>query len=427
MSNQAWIAIIIFFISYGFIISEKIHRTIIAMLGAAALLFLGVLDQKTAIHFIDFNTIGLLIGMMILVSLLSKTGVFQFLAIWSAQKVKGRPLALLIALSLLTAIGSAFLDNVTTVLLIVPMTFSIAKRLGILPTPFLISEVFMSNIGGTATMIGDPPNIMIGSAVPTLSFLDFITNLAPVIGIVAAATLLFLSLIFRHALHATEEAREKLQQLHAADELRDKKLMIQSLAVLGLTITAFFFHGTLHVETATIALTGAFFLLLLTGEQHLAQALAAVEWPTLFFFIGLFLLVGGLVQTGVIRMLAAEAVSWTGGRPLPTALLVLWFSAFASAFVDNIPYVATMIPLIQDMGKMGLENMEPIWWSLSLGACLGGNGLLIGASANLVVAGLAAQKGHRITFFSFMKIGMPVMLLSIVISSIYIVLRYFLL
>ncbi|MFT8364067.1 MAG: ArsB/NhaD family transporter [Sporolactobacillus sp.] len=425
MSYEALTALIIFFISYGLIITEKLNRTIVAMLGSAALLFLGVLDQKTALDFIDFNTIGLLIGMMILVSLLSKTGVFQFLAIWSAQQAKGRPLPLLVALSLLTALGSAFLDNVTTVLLVVPMTFSIARRLEILPTPFLISEALMANIGGTATMIGDPPNIMIGSAVKSLSFIDFITNLAPVILIIFVVTLGFLSLVFRHALHSTQDARSRLAQLHASDEIQDRKLLIQSVTILVLTVIGFFFHGALHVETSVIALTGAFILLLLTGERYLVQSFSSVEWPTLFFFIGLFILVGGLVHTGVISWLAAQAIQLTGGRPLATTLLVLWFSAIASAFVDNIPYVATMIPLIHDMGRFGLENTQPVWWALSLGACLGGNGLLIGASANLVVAGLAARHGHRISFISFMKIGLPVMLLSMVVSSIYLVLRYF--
>lgn len=424
MLTAAWLSILVFIISYGFIISEKIHRTIIAMLGAAALLLLGILNQETAIRFIDFNTIGLLIGMMILVSVLSKTGLFHYLAIWSAQKVKGRPLALLVVLSLLTAFGSAFLDNVTTVLLLVPVTFSIAKQLGILPTPFLISEIFMANIGGTATMIGDPPNIMIGSAVKSLSFIDFITNLAPIIVIITIATLLFIGLIFRHGLHSTQEAREKLLRLNPADAITDRRLLAKSVTILALTILGFFFHDVVHAETATIALTGAFVLLLLTGDRFLEQALAGVEWPTLFFFIGLFILVGGLVQTGVIGQLASVAIGWTGGRLAPAALLILWFSALASAFVDNIPFVATMIPLIQEMGKMGIDHLEPLWWSLSLGACLGGNGLLIGASANLVVAGLSAKEGHPITFLSFMKIGLPVMLLSMILASAYVILRY---
>lgn len=426
MDSGAFWAITIFIIAYGFIVSETVHRTIIAMLGASALIFFGIIDQTQAIRHIDFNTLGLLIGMMILVSITSQTGVFRFISIWAAKKVDGRPLALLIVFSLITALGSAFLDNVTTVLLMAPVTFSIARQLNISPVPFLMSEIFMSNIGGTATMIGDPPNIMIGSAVKDLSFLDFITNLAPVILIITAAVLLLISLIYRSSLRGDSHARETLADLDAADEITDKVLLVKSLSVLFLTVTGFFLHQSLGVGTATVALAGAFLLLLLTGERYLEQALSGVEWPTIFFFIGLFILVAGLVETGVIGRFANLALQWTGGQLVPTTFLILWMSALASSFVDNIPFVATMIPLIKDMGEMGLNNLEPLWWALSLGACLGGNGLLIGASANLVVAGLAGKEGYPITFIRFMKIGLPVMLLSIVISTIYIYLRYLL-
>ncbi|TGA96243.1 hypothetical protein E4665_16295 [Sporolactobacillus shoreae] len=424
MDHEALIAIIVFIMAYGFIISENIHRTIIAIIGALALIFLGVINQAAAIRFIDFNTIGLLIGMMIIVSITARTGLFKFVSIRAAQSVSGRPISLLIVFSLITAFGSAFLDNVTTVLLVAPVTFSVARQLDLSPVPFLMSEIFMSNIGGTATMIGDPPNIMIGSAVRSLSFMDFITNLGPVILIITAATLLFLCFYYRKSLRSNSEMRARLADLDAGDEITDPVLLVQSLGVLILTVAGFFFHQRLEVETATIALAGAFLLLLLTGGRYLEQALSGVEWSTIWFFVGLFILVGGLVETGVITRLAAAALNLTGGGTVSTTFLILWMSAFASSFVDNIPFVATMIPLIKDMGAMGLNNLEPLWWSLSLGACLGGNGLLIGASANLVVAGLAGKEGHPITFIRFMKAGIPVMILSIVISTVYIYLRY---
>jgi Na+/H+ antiporter NhaD/arsenite permease-like protein len=424
LEREAFWAITVFILSYGFIISETVHRTIIAILGGTALIFLGVVDQTEAIRYIDFNTLGLLIGMMIIVSVTSRTGLFRLISIWAAKSVGGRPLALLIVLSLITATGSAFLDNVTTVLLMVPVTFSIARQLDITPIPFLMSEIFMANIGGTATMIGDPPNIMIGSAVKELSFADFITNLGPVIMIVMAATMIFLSFIYRKMLRGPADARVRLAVLNAADEISDPVLLAKSLAVLLLTVAGFFVHQALGVGTATIALAGAFLLLLLTGERYMVQALSEVEWPTIFFFAGLFVLVGGLVQAGVIRWVAQGALALTGGEQRSSTFLVLWLSAAASSFVDNIPFVATMIPLIKDMGDMGVGDLEPLWWSLSLGACLGGNGLLIGASANLVVAGLSGKEGHPITFAGFMKVGLPVMVLSIGIASIYVWFRY---
>ncbi|EST10905.1 ArsB/NhaD family transporter [Sporolactobacillus laevolacticus] len=424
MGNEALTAIIIFIVAYGLIISEKIHRTIASMAGASLLIFLGILSQNAAIRSIDFNTIGLLTGMMIIVSITAQTGLFKYISIRSAQSVNGRPFALLVVFSLITAIGSAFLDNVTTVLLVVPVTFSIARELRISPIPFLMSEIFMANIGGTATMIGDPPNIMIGSAVPELSFMDFIVNLAPVILIITVLTILLLAYIYRGSLRGSIEARTRLAALNAADAIKDKTLLVKALLVLFLTVAGFFLHQIIDVETATIALAGAFLLLLLSGDRYLERALAGVEWTTIFFFVGLFVLVAGLVETGVISSLAQKALELTGGKLVPTTFLILWMSAIASSFIDNIPFVATMIPLIKDMGELGVTQLEPLWWSLSLGACLGGNGLLIGASANLVVAGISGKTGHPITFIRFMKVGIPVMLLSIIISTIYVYLRY---
>jgi Na+/H+ antiporter NhaD/arsenite permease-like protein len=424
LTNEAIIAIAIFLLTYGLIISEKIHRTIIAMIGGILMILFKIVSQETALHHIDFNTIGLLIGMMIMVSITGETGVFKYIAIWAAKKVKGRPLAILLVLSLITAIGSAFLDNVTTVLLMVPVTFSITRQLGISPIPFLISEILMSNIGGTATMIGDPPNIMIGSAVPTLTFMDFITNLAPIILIIIVVTILMLMFIYRKDFKTSDETRTRIMNLNEKEEITDKKLMIKSLSIMGLTIIGFFFHQIVKVDSATIALAGAFVLLLLSGESYLEGALSKVEWTTIFFFIGLFVLVSGLVETGVIAKIASYAIQLTGGNMTSSSFLILWLSAIASAFIDNIPFVATMIPLIQQMGELGIHHLEPLWWALSLGACLGGNGTLIGASANLVVAGLAGKEGYKISFVKYLFIGFPIMLITILISMGYIYLRY---
>ena len=420
MDNQTILAIGIFLVIYAVIVSEKIHRTITAMVGGILMVVLGIVDQETAIHHIDFNTLGLLVGMMILVSITGESGVFKFLAIKAAKLAKGKPILILIYLSVVTAVLSALLDNVTTVMLIVPVTFSIARQLNISPIPFLISEIITSNIGGTATLIGDPPNIMIGSAVPELDFMAFIYNLAPIAIAVMAVTMVLLVLIYRKDMKADPERQKKVMQLREQDELKDVKLLIKSLAVLALTIVAFAFHGVLHVESATVALSGAFLLLLLTGEHYLEEALDAVEWSTIFFFVGLFVLVSGLIETGVISMLAEKAIEATGGDLAAMSMLILWMSAITSAFVDNIPFVATMIPMIKEMGALGITDLEPLWWSLALGACLGGNGTLIGASANVIVSGLANKEGYKITFFGFMKIAFPLMLLSIAMSSVYV-------
>lgn len=424
MTNEAIFAIVIFLIVYMIIVSEKIHRTIVALAGALLMMAFGVLNQETAIHHIDFNTIGLLTGMMIIVAITAETGLFNYIAIWSAKAVKGEPVLILIVLSLITAIGSAFLDNVTTVLLIVPVTFSITRQLSVNPIPYLVSEILMSNIGGTATMIGDPPNIMIGSAVQELSFNDFITNLTLISMFIAVVTIMVLVMLYRKELMADERAKLRLMGLNEKDQIKDRKLLLKCLSVLTLTILGFFIHQTFDFESASVALAGAVLLLLVAGPKYLEDALAQVEWPTIFFFIGLFVLVGGLMETGVIERLAQGAVHLTKGNVTNTSLLILWMSAIASAFVDNIPFVATMIPMIQSFGEMGMTQLEPLWWSLALGACLGGNGTLIGASANVIVAGLASREGHEISFFSFLKIAFPLMILSILISTVYIYLRY---
>lgn len=425
MEQQAIWAIGIFLLIYGLIISEKIHRTILAMLGAIVMVAMGIVDQETALHHIDFNTIGLLVGMMMIVGITAETGLFKYAAVKSAKLAKGKPRRILIALFVITAVASAFLDNVTTVLLMVPVTFSITRQLRINPLPFLMSQIIASNVGGTATLIGDPPNIMIGSAVKELTFMSFISNLTPVIIIIMLAYIPLFLLMFGKQIKSTPELQQSIMSMDEKAMITDHKLLRKCLIVLGITITGFFLHQALHLESATVALAGAFLLLLLTGGEHmLEKAFHSVEWVTIFFFIGLFVLVSGLVETGVIAELAAKAIELTGGDVLMSSMMILWVSAIASAFLDNIPFVATMIPLIQEMGQMGITNLEPLWWSLALGACLGGNGTLIGASANLIVAGLAGKEGYPITFMKYLKVGFPLMLLSIVISSIYLYLRY---
>lgn len=427
MEQQAMLALAVFLLTYGMIIAEKIHRTIVAMLGALLVIILGIVDVETAIHHhIDFNTIGLLIGMMIIVNVIAKTGLFSYIAIVSAKRAKGEPVRIMLALAVITAVVSAFLDNVTTVLLIVPVTFSLARQLKVHPFPFLFTQIVASNIGGTATLIGDPPNIMIGTAVKELTFMAFINNLSPIVIIIMLTHLPLFVLLFRKKLKTSDEYKKGIMEMDESGVITDRPLLIRSLVILGITIAGFFLHQVLHMESSVVALTGAFLLLMLSGEHTMEDALTRVEWTTIFFFVGLFTLVGGLVDTGIIRDLAVKAIDLTGGDLTATSMLILWMSALASAFMDNIPFVATMIPLIQEMGNMGVQNLEPLWWSLALGACLGGNGTLIGASANLITAGLSAKEGYPITFLKFLKYAFPLMLMSIVLSSGYIYIRYLL-
>ncbi len=424
--DMTTVAVIIFIAAYALIISEKVHRTIVGIFGAMLMILAGIISQETAIHHIDFNTLGLLMGMMIIVNITSETGLFNFLAIWSAKKVRAHPAKLLIALSLLTAVCSALLDNVTTVLLTVPITFNIANQLKVDVKPFLMAQIISSNIGGTATLVGDPPNIMIGSSVG-LNFMDFVLNMTLPAAIIWIVTVAILLLLYKSKLHTQVELQDKVMRLDEKSQITDSLLLKKCLFVLAVTMSLFVMHGSLHLETATAALTGAGMLLLITyshNEAMIAKILSKIEWLAIFFFAGLFVLVGALVETGVIKMLAAEAIKITNGSVTATAMIILWMSSIASAFIDNIPFVATMIPLIKDMGQMGLTNLEPMWWSLALGACLGGNGTLIGASANVVVASMAAQRGKPISFISFMKVAFPLMILSIIISTIYVWIRY---
>lgn len=431
LTRMAIVAVSVFALAYAAIISEKIHRTIVALLGAVIVIGLGVINQHKAFQeHIDLNVIFLLAGMMVIVHVMAETGLFQWLAITLAKAARGRPVLILVLLSLSTAVVSAFLDNVTTVLLMVPITFLLAEQLRVNPVPFLICEVVASNMGGTATLIGDPPNILIGSAAP-LTFNEFIFNLAPVIAVVLAAFALSLWLVFRKTFHVSIEVRARIIEMDPNRAITDRGLLVKSLIVLGAVLAAFFLHSLLGLEPATIALGGAALLMLIT-KSNPEKVLKEVEWTTLFFFVGLFVLVGGLVETRVIDEIAKAAVGLTGGDLWITALGLLWFAAFASAIVDNIPFVATAIPIVHTIGPQVAANagLSPkagtdiLWWALALGACLGGNGTIIGASANVVVAGMAERSGHKISFLKFMKYGVPFTLMTLVICTAYIILRY---
>ncbi len=421
-------AVALFVLVLVFIGSELAHRTVVALLGAVLIVAFGVVEQsEAASEFIDWNTIGLLAGMMIIVAILNKTGIFEYLAIKSAQWGKARPGRILILLSLVTAFLSAFLDNVTTVILMVPVTFLIADALGVSALPFLLAQVMASNIGGAATLIGDPPNILIGSAAD-LSFVDFVVNLAPVVLLVLPFVLGFFYVVFRKELSAENDgAGEAIRQMNARGAIRDWVLLRKSLIILGAVILGFFLHGALHLEAATIALFGAA-ALMLYARSAVHEVLREVEWPTLLFFVGLFVLVGGLEVTGFIGRIA-ELLIEVGGSPALTAMLVMWGSAIASGIVDNIPFTATMIPVIQELaGAEGLSEAEvrPLWWALAIGADFGGNFTLIGASANVVVAGMSEQAGRKISFLKFLAYGIPVTLISIVVATPYVLLRYYL-
>ncbi|MCX7779480.1 MAG: ArsB/NhaD family transporter [Negativicutes bacterium] len=422
LNGSAWIAIAIFVTVYGIIVSEKVHRTKIALVGAVALLLVKIMPQEEAIVKIDFNTLGLLTGMMIIVAIAMRTGMFEYMAVLLAKRVKGDPLRIMTVFFVFTAVTSAFLDNVTTVLLVTPIIFSITSSLKVNPVPFLVSEILASNIGGTATLIGDPPNIMIGGAVG-LGFNDFVIALAPVVVVIGFITNWLFLMIYRKQLIVSPEAQQRIMDLDENSYLENPILLKKVLGVLTLTIAGFVLHKALHFDSATIAMGGAAVLLLVSGIEP-EEIFKELEWNTLFFFIGLFIVVGGLEVTGVIRMIAEWGLSITHSDIILLNALILWLSAIASAFIDNIPFVATMIPLIKSMAQVGNIDVSTLWWSLALGACLGGNGTIIGASANVVVSSIAAGRGYPMTFLAYMKIAFPLMLVSIVISHIYIYVRY---
>jgi Na+/H+ antiporter NhaD/arsenite permease-like protein len=439
MDGTFWTATAVFVIAYAVIVSEKIHKTVVALVGASVLLVLKVVEQHEAFHVeelgVDWNVIWLLISMMIIINLMKPTGVFEYIAIKSAKWGKGDPFRIMAIFAVVTAVLSAFLDNVTTVLLITPVTFLIADALEVDPIPYLISCALASNIGGTATLIGDPPNIMIASKAQ-LNFMDFIYHLTPVIVITMAVYLVLIRFIWGRKLVAPEALKQRIMEMDERQAIKDPVMLRKSLAVLGVVLTGFVLHGMLHLQPASVALFGASLLLLLSAKHDLHSVLAEVEWPTIFFFIGLFIIVGGVVKVGLIKVMSEKVLQLTQGNLFATSMTVMWFSAFASAIVDNIPYVATMNPMIIDMAQQiwphetGLQLLQhpdlmPLWWSLALGACLGGNGSAIGASANVIVVGMSEKAGKKISFMRFMAYGMPIMVVTVMISTAYVWLRYY--
>lgn len=441
MDTAFWIATAIFVLAYAIIVSEKVHKTVIAICGAALMLILKILEQNEAFHTeefgVDWNVIFLLISMMVIVNLMRPTGIFEYIAIKSAKWGKGEPFRIMVIFAIVTAVLSAFLDNVTTVLLITPVTILIADALEVDPIPYLISCALASNIGGTATLIGDPPNIMIASKAE-LNFMDFIYHLTPIIVVVMVFYILAIKLIWGRSLRTKEELKDRIMKMDEHEAIKDPVMLKKSLFVLTLVLIGFVFHGILHFQPATIALFGAGLLLLLSKTHEPHHILTEVEWSTIFFFIGLFIIVGGVVKVGLIKWMSVQILDLTQGNLFATSMVVMWFSAFASAIVDNIPYVATMNPLMIDMAKQlwpnisGIQLLQhpdlmPIWWSLALGACLGGNGSAIGASANVIVVGMSEKMGKKISFMKFMAYGMPIMILTVFVSTLYVWLRYYVL
>lgn len=432
--NATYVAASILVAMYAFIIADRINAMIVAMISAGLMIFLGVLNQELAIEGIDFNTLFLLIGMMVIVGITQRTGVFQFAAIVAAKSVKANPRALLAILTLITAVFSALLDNVTTVMLIVPITLLLTEQLKIKPYPFLFAQIFASNIGGTATLIGDPPNILIGSA-QGYSFMDFVVNLGPVVAVILAVVVLFFDLIWGRKFKTSTRARAHLLRYDPWEALEDKILLYKSLFVLGLVLFGFIWGHGQGYEPGSVALFAAALLMLIdclghdqdTQVKRIHKAFGTVEWETIFFFLGLFIVVTGVESTGLLNMVAEKTIALTEGDIRNTGILMIWVSAIVSLVVNNIPFVATMIPVIEAMTPEmgGTEAVEPIWWALALGTCLGGNGSLIGASANVMVASYAARAGERISFIGFMKLAFPLTMLTIAIATVYLLFRYF--
>ncbi len=441
MDTAFWIATAIFILANVLIISEKVHKAVVAICGGALMLVLRILEQHEAFQVeefgINWNVIFLLISMMVIVNLMKPTGLFEYIAIKSAKLGRGRPFRIMAIFAVVTAVLSAFLDNVTTVLLITPVTILIADALEVDPIPYLISCAIASNIGGTATLIGDPPNIMIASKAG-LSFMDFIYHLTPVILIVMVVYILLIKLIWGNKLKTSDKLMNRIMEMDEHEAIKDPVLTKKSLFVFAGVLTGFIFHGVLHLMPATIALFGAGLLLLLSKPREPHNALMEIEWSTIFFIMGLFIIIGGVVKVGLIKWMSIKVLDLTHGNLLATSMVVMWFSAFASAIIDNIPYVATMNSLVIDMAKQLWPNVSgvqllqhpgimPIWWSLALGACLGGNGTAIGASANVVVVGISEKMGRKISFLKFTVFGMPIMIMTVFVSTIYVWLRYYVL
>ena len=424
-SVQFYLAIFIFLMTYVGIMSEKIHRTICALAGGGAMIYFGLVTQEQAItEFIDFNTLGLLTGMMILISVVKQSGFFQVLALWALKKSKGSPRELLILLSIVTAVGAALIDSVTAALLIAPMTISLCRMLRMSPVPILISEILMCNIGGTALMIGNPPNVMIGSATH-LDFNDFLINLAPVVVITVIVILIAVLLIFKNDFSGVRMSAKELEKIDIMSGVEDKSIFSRSLMVLALTVLGFVVHSHFGLESATVAMTGGMAALLFCGINP-EDALKEVDLDTLMFFMGLFILVGGMENAGVITAIAEKGIEMVDGDSHLITFLILLLSGVASAFVDNIPFTATMIPLIQDMQSlMNLPHADYMWWALATGACFGGNGTMIGASPNVIMVAIAAKEGFNISFTAFMKWCFPLMLLSLFVAGCYLETRSF--
>ncbi len=432
--SKAIVASIVLILSYVVLFSEKLNRAVVVMLGASAMILLGVLTYSQAIDGVDFNTIALLIGMMIMVGIMEKSGAFQFAAVKSAKIVKASPRGLLVMIGIVTAVLSALLDNVTTVLLIVPVTIEITRKLKVKPYSFLMMAIFASNIGGTATLIGDPPNIIIGSALG-LSFMDFVRELTLLVVINMAILIGIFDFFFGRKMTATAKAKKEVMNINEYNCITDFALLWKSLIVLGITITGFIVGENFHIANGTISLFGASVLLALytvglshsQRDKHVEDAFSLVDWTTIFFFTGLFALVYGLEVVGVLEMLGHKALGLVDGSIKKATFLILWSSAVLSAIIDNIPFVATMIPLLKTMEESlgGREAMMPVWWALSIGSCFGGNGSLIAASANVIVAGIAAREGHPLNFIKFLIWSVPIMLLTIVVSSVYIYIVHF--
>jgi|SRR5687768_1227468 len=420
MSMDLLLALGVFVITYAAITIDKVHKTLVALAGAMAVLLLGLVSQEEAFSGVDWNVIFLLAGMMIIANTLSRTGIFQWIASKVIDLAKGEPMRVLLLLSGLTAVLSAFLDNVTTVVLIVPMTIYVAKSLGITAVPFLISEILASNIGGAATLIGDPPNIIIGSA-SGLDFGDFLVNMGPVIVVTYLVFMGMLVLMFRKDLYVPMEKRREAMAISEEGMITDRRLLIQGSVVLAVVIIGFLLHGALHLEAATVAMSGAVLLLLISrAEVH--DAITEIEWTTLLFFLGLFIVVEALIKVGFVEIAARGVLDLTGGDLPATAILLLWGSGIASGIIDNIPYTATMVPIVRELGQS--MPVEPLWWSMALGACLGGNATAVGASANVIVLSLAERAGYKISFIQFLRYGVAVTVMSLIISTGYVWLRY---
>lgn len=422
MSPNEIISIVIFLLVMAAIVSEKVHRAAASLAGAVILLATHVLTVDSAIEHVDVNTVGVLVGMMLFVAVVKNSGLFEYIAIKSAKLTHGKPWAIMAVFAIITAVLSAFLDNVTTVLLVGPMTLAITSILNVNPIPFMLTQILASNMGGTATLIGDPPNIMIGSEAG-LGFADFILNTAPVVVIIMAVSLLCFYLMFGRTLKVSDDAMQAVMELDENRAIKDKSLLIKSVVMIGLVVIGFMFHSSLGMESCTIALLAAVIMMII-GKQDAEDVIMGVEWSTILFFIGLFVVVGGMEETGVIDQLATLLIGMTGGNMVLTMLIILWVSAIVSSFLDNIPFVATLIPMILAIQAESGMDVTPLWWALSLGACLGGNGTLIGASANVVLSGISNKNGYPITFMSYLKVGFPMMILSVAISMVYLLLRF---